>query len=157
MISVHGRTRCQFYKGKANWLAIKKVRDATTLPLVVNGDIHDLESAGKALIQSGGDAVMVGRACYGAPGLPGMLAAGGQASVDNIDFHNIVLEHFEEMLEYFGIETGIRQFRKHLGWYLDSANNGKQLRRSLVTSVNSAEIRALISRAFHRPLQTAAA
>ncbi|MCF6321055.1 MAG: tRNA dihydrouridine synthase DusB [Rhizobiaceae bacterium] len=160
MISVHGRTRCQFYKGKADWRAIGSVREAIDLPLVVNGDITNSLSAANALRLSGGDAVMVGRACYGAPWLPGELARGESASISLMECGNIILEHFEEMLEHFGDKTGIRQFRKHLGWYLDNledANNITQIRKTLLTSVNPVEIRALISRLFHQPREIAAA
>ena len=125
MITVHGRTRCQFYQGRANWRAIARVREAVSVPVVANGDVSSLAEAHEILAQSGADAVMVGRAHYGAPWLAGEIAAAaagreapgvpGSAAA----LADYVVAHYEDMLSLYGIESGLRQARKHLGWYLD--------------------------------------
>ncbi len=165
MISVHGRTRCQFYKGRADWQAIREVREVTSIPLVVNGDITNLATAITALDYSQADAVMIGRATNGAPWLAGEIAgiSGGFTVKDMTEpsaIGNVVLEHFEEMLLHYGIETGIRQFRKHLGWYLDSVSRNNSVthpRIAMLTSDDPNQIRELISRVFFRLAETEAA
>ncbi|MBX3569278.1 MAG: tRNA dihydrouridine synthase DusB [Rhizobiaceae bacterium] len=122
MVTVHGRTRCQFYQGAADWAAIKRVKQAVSVPVVANGDVADLESAAAALERSGADAVMVGRASYGAPWTPGAIAAraaGEQRCGGPTDIAAYVIAHYEDMLATYGTESGLRQARKHLGWYLD--------------------------------------
>lgn len=145
MITVHGRTRCQFYKGHANWAAIKKVREAINLPLVVNGDVIDREKAIDALEKSGADAVMIGRGAYGAPWLPAHI--GGVLSSTEVEALKInwqaVREHHESMLSFYGRESGIRQARKHLGWYLDNLNlptSSGVLKKTIMTSFEPSEI-----------------
>lgn len=115
MITVHGRTRNQFYKGNADWNAVRKVREVCNLPLIINGDIVDHTSATMALIQSGADAVMVGRGSYGVPGLPGHIAQNGTGIASTS--HTLILQHFECNQQLYGQDMGIRIFRKHLNWY----------------------------------------
>ena len=125
MVTVHGRTRCQFYKGRADWQAIARVKAAVSIPLVANGDVGSPEDAAAILAQSGADAVMVGRAHYGAPWKAGEIAAGvcgaGAAGVprQGDELAGYVIAHYEDMLSLYGVESGLRQARKHLGWYLD--------------------------------------
>ncbi|WP_424992395.1 tRNA dihydrouridine synthase DusB [Oceaniradius stylonematis] len=119
MITVHGRTRAQFYEGTADWRAVAAVRAATSLPLVVNGDIADRTSAQAALAASGADAVMVGRAACGRPWLAGAVAGQGTGIPDAAAIGAYVIAHYEAMLAHYGEETGVRHARKHLGWYLD--------------------------------------
>lgn len=116
MITVHGRTRCQFYNGSADWAAIRAVRDAVSVPLVVNGDIHDMKSASEALDRSGADAVMIGRAIYGQPWLAGALAKGELALPR--DLARYIIAHYRDMIDHYGPTIGLRHARKHLGWYL---------------------------------------
>lgn len=120
MITVHGRTRAQFYDGFADWNAVAAVRAATTLPLVVNGDIADRASANVALEASGADAVMVGRAACGRPWLAGEIAGQGTGKPASDAIGAYVIAHYEAMLAHYGSETGVRHARKHLGWYLDA-------------------------------------
>ncbi len=131
MITVHGRTRSQFYKGTADWSAVAAVKQAVSLPVVVNGDIACSRSARKALEKSGADGIMVGRACCGSPWLPGMLA--GSVSADeakvlerNVD---IFVEHYEEILSFYGTGPGVRHARKHLSAYMANFGNDDEQTR----------------------------
>jgi nifR3 family TIM-barrel protein len=125
-ITVHGRTRQQFYKETADWRAVKDVKSATTLPVIVNGDIVDAASAREALAQSGADAVMIGRGAYGRPwiaaGIDRALAANDDANEpDLMERLAIVLEHLADSLRFYGDALGLKIFRKHLGWYIEQA------------------------------------
>jgi tRNA-dihydrouridine synthase B len=125
MVTVHGRTRCQFYQGKADWQAIARVKRAVSIPVVANGDVTSAADAARMLELSGADAVMVGRASYGAPWTAAEIAAAaGGAEAQGIpgtpeDIAAYVAGHYEAMLALYGVESGLRQARKHLGWYLD--------------------------------------
>lgn len=119
MVTVHGRTRCQFYEGKADWNAIRAVREAVTIPLVANGDVASCADAEEILRRSGADAVMVGRASYGQPWLAGAIAGGASAPQSQEAILDYIIRHYEDMLDHYGSRTGIRHARKHLGWYLD--------------------------------------
>lgn len=120
MITVHGRTRDQFYDGVADWSAVAAVREATSLPLVVNGDITDRESALTALDASGADAVMIGRASQGRPWLAGVVAGSADAVPHPDEMADYVIDHYDAMLAHYGERAGVRHARKHLGWYLDT-------------------------------------
>jgi tRNA-dihydrouridine synthase B len=126
LITVHGRTRCQFYNGCADWAAVRAVKQAVTIPVVVNGDVTSHSQAIDALGRSGADAVMVGRGANGRPWFPGQLAhylATGEARGDPVlDAQRaIILALYEEMLAHHGTRIGVRHARKHLGWALDVA------------------------------------
>jgi nifR3 family TIM-barrel protein len=125
-ITVHGRTRQQFYKDTADWRAVKDVKSATTLPVIVNGDIVDAASAREALAQSGADAVMIGRGAYGRPWIAAAidraLAANDDAKEpDLVERLTIVLDHLADSLRFYGDALGLKIFRKHLGWYIEQA------------------------------------
>jgi nifR3 family TIM-barrel protein len=118
MITVHGRTRMQFYEGKADWDAIRAVRDVLSIPLVANGDVDTADDAREILRRSGADAVMVGRGAQGRPWHPAVLA-GAAAHPSTEEIAAVAVEHYRTMLDFYGVEAGLRHARKHVGWYLE--------------------------------------
>ena len=127
MISVHGRTRCQFYKGEADWGAVRAVREAIAIPLVVNGDITSFEKAVTALEMSGADAIMMGRGAQGQPWLPGQIARQlesgiTEAAPDLVQQLDYIRALYDEVCSLYGLRIGLRHARKHLGWALDVAS-----------------------------------
>ena len=152
MVTVHGRTRCQFYQGKADWRAIARVKEAVSIPVVANGDVCSPAEAAEILDQSGADAIMIGRAHYGAPWTAGFIAAaaleraapGVPASAQALA--DYVVSHYEDMLALYGTESGLRQARKHLGWYLDRHAVGvtDEKRKAILTSFEPSRVIALL-------------
>ncbi len=159
MVTVHGRTRCQFYKGRADWKAIAGVKAAVKVPVVANGDVGSPEDAGTILRESGADAVMVGRAHYGAPWTAGEIAsAGGDVPAPEIpsaesELASYVTAHYEDMLSLYGRESGLRQARKHLGWYLDrhAPSVGAGQRKALLTCGDPRQVISLVNEIFSQP------
>ena len=126
LISVHGRTRCQFYKGEADWSAVRAVRDAIHIPLVVNGDITSYEKAVSALEKSGADAVMVGRGAQGQPWLPGQIGRRLETGIAEAapplgEQLNHIRALYDDVCSHYGLRIGLRHARKHLGWALEVA------------------------------------
>jgi nifR3 family TIM-barrel protein len=161
MVTVHGRTRCQFYNGKADWRAIRRVREAVSIPVVANGDVSTPAEALAILEQSGADAVMIGRAHYGAPWLAGTITAAAAGDIARdvpegaIALASYVGAHYEDMLALYGIESGLRQARKHLGWYLDRYAVGLPAvqRKAILTSCDPAQVLSLLRSAFETEAQ----
>ncbi|MER8461926.1 tRNA dihydrouridine synthase DusB [Mesorhizobium sp. M1396] len=161
MVTVHGRTRCQFYQGKADWRAIARVKEAVSIPVVANGDVSSPAEAAAILDQSGADAVMVGRAHYGAPWIAGGIAAAAMGgTAPNVPQNpaalaDYVVAHYEDMLALYGVESGLRQARKHLGWYLDRHAGGvaDDSRKAILTAFEPARVIGLLRDVFSRDPQ----
>ena len=138
MITIHGRTRCQFYRGAADWDAIRAVTEAVSVPVIANGDITSAETARQALARSGAEGVMVGRGVQGRPWLLARIAADlfGTPAPDvpeGAAFSDMVAAHYEDMLAFYGRDLGVRVARKHLGWYMDRAGVDAATRRAVLT------------------------
>ena len=153
MITIHGRTRCQFYKGRADWAAIARVKQAVRIPVIANGDIVDAATARKAMNLSGADGVMIGRGAQGRPWVLAQIAAevwGTPAPQvpQGKELADMVCDHYEDMLRFYGPELGNRVARKHLGWYLDGAGTSAALRKQVLTSRTNSEVLRLIPHAL---------
>ncbi|MGV6838893.1 MAG: tRNA dihydrouridine synthase DusB [Planktomarina sp.] len=153
MIAVHGRTRCQFYKGHADWTAVAEVVNTVDVPVLVNGDIVDAASARQALAHSGAAGIMVGRGIQGAPwaiaqiqselwGAPKPAIPTGAALAD------LVEGHYDAMLDFYGLDIGPRVARKHLGWYLDHTHGPADMKREILTSKDVKRTKDLLRLAF---------
>lgn len=157
MLTIHGRTRCQFYKGKADWSAIARVRDAVDIPFVANGDIASQADIATCLSVTGADAVMIGRASQGRPWLCGELAGAVSVPEDDISRRRIALRHHAMMIEHYGDDVGVRHARKHVASYLEhlAPATPVELKSAIMSTLEPAQAYSLFREALEMAPQSA--
>lgn len=160
MIVIHGRTRCQFYKGSADWAAISEVKNAVQVPVIANGDVVSPATARQALARSGADGVMIGRGAQGAPWRLAQVAhalygAPSPVVPQGTDLVDMVSGHYDAMLAFYGKTLGNRVARKHLGWYMDEAGTPAALRKRLLTERDTGAVLNLLPEALLTPAEAA--
>ncbi|MFL2687702.1 MAG: tRNA dihydrouridine synthase DusB [Alphaproteobacteria bacterium] len=162
MLTVHGRTRCQFFKDRADWSFIRQVKDAVRIPVIANGDIKSPQDAAKCLKLSGADGVMIGRAAEGRPWLIHQIKQYLETDkiIPNPSAERVksaVLEHYADMLSHYGVNTGLRIARKHLCWYVGGFQGAAELRAKLGREENPDTVKGLLKVFFNKQFELTAA